>query len=93
MKAEIICLEEDALFFLLDKVVEHVKKTQTHNKDETIWLNTEEAMELLGIKSKTSLYKLRVNGEIRYTQPQHKVIMYDKSSILAYLDKHSKQVF
>jgi len=50
-------------------------------------------MELLGVKSKTTLQKLRDEGSIRFSQPQKKIILYDRDSVMDYLDKHAKDIF
>lgn len=50
-------------------------------------------MRLLNIKSKTTLQKLRDEGRIRYTQPEKKIILYDRDSIDAYLENNSKDTF
>lgn len=58
-----------------------------------VWVDDEEAMRLLNIKSKTTLQKLRDEGKIRYSQPQKKIILYDRRSIEAYLERHAKEAF
>lgn len=85
---KVICLEDDAFYSLVEQVVERIKHQNniTHDK----WVTSEKAMEALNIKSKTTLQKLRDNGEIRFTQPQKKIILYDYDSILDYLEKHVK---
>jgi hypothetical protein len=45
---------------------------------------------LLSIKSKTTLQKLRDEGKIRFTQPQKRLILYDRSSIAAYLERNAR---
>jgi hypothetical protein len=50
-------------------------------------------MEILNIKSKTTLQKLRDEGSITFTQPQKKIILYDHDSLLEYLKSHSKTSF
>jgi hypothetical protein len=58
-----------------------------------IWVSTEEAMELLHLKSKTSMQKLRDSGAIIFSQPMKKVILYNYESILKYLQDHSHKTF
>lgn len=58
-----------------------------------IWVSTEEAMELLHLKSKTSMQKLRDTGSIIFSQPMKKVILYNYESILQYLQEHSHKKF
>ena len=88
---EVICLEEPAFYALIDKVVNKLKVLHGDNAEK--WINDEEAMTALNIKSKTTLQKLRDEGKIRFSQPQKKIILYDKSSIDEYLDKHAHDTF
>jgi len=55
------------------------------------WIDGGEAMDLLGIKSKTALQKLRDEGKIRFSQPQPRIILYDRDSIEQYIEKHAKE--
>lgn len=88
----IICLESDAFYALVNNVVERIKDEQGF-QNQQIWISDIEAMELLRIKSKTTLQKLRDTGSIRYSQPMKKVILYDKQSILDYLDANANETF
>ena len=47
----------------------------------------------LNIKSKTTLQELRDNGDIGFSQPRKKVILYDVDSIETFLEKHSRKPF
>ena len=87
----VICLEEPALMALVEQVYERLKdqKKVTHEK----WIDGAEVMQMLGVKSKTTLQKMRNEGVIRFTQPQHKVILYDRDSVMEYLDNHAKNTF
>ena len=88
--SETICIDTKAFYELIDAVTGYIKETH-QVKDK--WLGTDEAMKLLGIKSKSSLQDLRDEGKIRFTQPQKKIILYDRESIDAYLEKHAKETF
>lgn len=88
---QVICLEEKAFYELVEQVVQRLKEKNNVIRDK--WVSNEEAMRLLNIKSKTTLQKLRDEGRIRYTQPEKKIILYDRDSIDAYLDKNSKDTF
>ncbi len=87
---QVHCLEDKAFYELLDTVIAYVK---TNHQEKDRWVADEEAMRLLNIKSKTTLQTLRDEGKIRYSQPQKKIILYDRRSIDAYLEKHSKETF
>ena len=89
---EVICLEDKAFFSLIDEVVERIKeKNPTVRLDK--WISGSEAMQLLRISSKTTLANLRNEGKIRYTQPQRKIILYDRESIEEYLEKNANETF
>ncbi len=66
----------------------------THlSKEPNEWILESEAMELLGIKSKSHLWKLRSEGRITYTQPSRKILLYSRSSIHEYLNSHIQKAF
>lgn len=88
---QVICLEEPAFYALVEEVVNRLKPQQDAARLK--WIDGHEAMQLLNIKSKTSLQNLRDQGRIRFTQPQKKVILYDRDSILEYLDQHARNTF
>ncbi len=88
---EVICLQEEAFYQLVEQVVDRLKEKQNIKQDK--WISPERAMEMLNIKSKTTLQKLRDDGSIAFTQPQKKIILYDYDSIMKYLNKHSKKPF
>jgi len=87
---EIICIEESAFYTLIERVVARLKDQHVEKEK---WIGSEEAMKLLNIKSDTTLQKLRDEGRIRFSQPQKKIILYDRESIYNYLEKHAKKTF
>ena len=91
MTMEVICLQDAALYALVDKILEQLRADQNNTVNK--WLNAHEAMLLLNIKSKTTLQNLRDEGKIRYSQPQKKIILYDRDSIKSYLENHSYKTF
>jgi len=88
---EVICLEDEAFYALVEAVVRRVKEKEGLKEDK--WISGDEAMEKLRIKSKTTLQKLRDEGKIRFSQPEKKIILYDTDSINEYLKNHSKDTF
>jgi len=87
---EVVCLETKAFYELVDDVVERMMKQR---EEKPKWLSGEEAMGILKITSKTTLQKLRDEGHIKFSQPMKKLIVYDRQSILDYLEKHSHEPF
>jgi hypothetical protein len=80
--------KEDLRIELLKMMEEMMQKPASK-----IWVSTEEAMNLLKIKSKTTLLEIRQNGKIEFSQPMKKIILYRYDSILKYLEKHSHKTF
>ena len=88
---EIICLEDKAFFALIEQVVARLEERNSQLKDK--WISDEDAMQILNVKSKTTLQKLRDEGKIRFSQPQKKIILYDRDSINAYLEQNANNTF
>lgn len=88
---KVICLEEEAFYLLVEEVTLRLKEKYYETPDK--WINDEEAMRLLNIKSKSTLQLIRDSGRVRFSQPQKKIILYDRDSIMQYLDKHAKETF
>lgn len=88
---QVICLEEFAFYALIEQVVERLKETQSSKKEK--WISDVEAMRLLNVKSKTTLQKFRDEGKIRFSQPQKKIILYDRDSIEQYLNQNARNTF
>lgn len=88
---QVICLEDAAFYTLVEQVVLRIKDMTGVKEDK--WISGEEAMNLLRVTSKTTLQKLRDEGKIRFSQPEKKIILYDRDSIHAYLDNHAKNTF
>ncbi|MEZ5016038.1 MAG: helix-turn-helix domain-containing protein [Flavipsychrobacter sp.] len=84
---EVICLEDDAFYALVNEVVSRINTMQGEKEEK--WLTPEQAMIRLGIKSKTTLQKLRDENAIRFSKPGKRIIMYDNQSIDEYLDKNA----
>jgi len=87
---EIIIFEKEAYWKHINEVLKRLKDSK---KEEKKWINEAEAMELLGVRSKSEMWKMRSQGKIRYSQPSRKIIKYDKQNILKYLENHAKNEF
>lgn len=88
---QVICLEEPAFYKLLEEVVERLK--QSPQQEQAKWVGLETAMQMMGIKSKSTLQKMRDEGKIRFSQPEKRIILYDRDSILTYLENYAKETF
>jgi hypothetical protein len=88
---EVICLEESAFTALVDRVVDYLK--QNHSIERDKWISADEALKLLDVKSKTTLQRMRDDGRIRFSQPQKKIILYDRDSIIEYLEENAQERF
>ncbi|MCW3110495.1 MAG: DNA-binding protein [Segetibacter sp.] len=82
----VICLQDEAFYALIDEVVARIKEKQNIIQDK--WISGDEAMQKLRITSKTTLQKLRDTGAIRFSQPEKKLILYDIDSINDSLDQN-----
>ncbi len=87
----VICLETEAFYSLIEEVVSRIRDKDGLPEDK--WIGSEQAMRRLQIKSKSTLQRLRDEGKIRFSQPRKKIILYDRDSILEYLESHAKESF
>ena len=83
-------MEERAFYELIETVV---KRLEEKIIKEDLWLTGEQVMKLLNIKSKTTMQKLRDNGEIRYSQYGRKIILYEKASVAEFLERYACETF
>lgn len=90
MNINMICLEDEVFYVLVEEVYQRLKEKE---KTEDLWVNADEAMRLLNIKSQTTLQKLRDEEKIRFTQPQPRKILYYRPSLNEYLEKYAKETF
>lgn len=90
---EVICFEDRAFYALIDKLEAYIDSKKPQQAQGDKWISGTEAMNLLRIKSKTTLQKLRDEGKIRYTQPEKKIVLYDRDSINAYLEDFTYETF
>jgi hypothetical protein len=88
---EVICLHDEAFYELVEQVVERMKEKNKLPQEK--WVSQERAMEILNVKSRTTIQKLRDTGAISYSQPQKKIILYDYDSIITYLENNRKSTF
>lgn len=91
----VIVLESEEFRTILQEIKEELlANLSSSSANETEWINEREAMEFLGIKSKSTLQRYRDLRLIRFSQHGvgtggGRIIKYDKSSILKYLDKNA----
>lgn len=84
-------MEEAAFYSLIEEVVSRMIKK--FNTPDSKWISGEQAMSLLNITSKTTLQKFRDKGKIRFSQPEKRIVLYDRDSILELLEKHARNTF
>lgn len=88
---KVICLHTEAFYTLIDHVVERLKE-KNKVKEEDAWITPAEAKRILNVKSNTTMQKLRDEGKIRYAGSKKNVV-YDRASIMVYLEKTAKKPF
>lgn len=87
----VICLHDEAFYKLIEEVLEKFQPGAGAYQDK--WVDNDEAMRILKIKSKTTLQQLRDEGKVRFSQPQKRIILYDRQSLEEYIESHAKNTF
>lgn len=85
----IFLTDEDSIYLLAKKITDRLLDEKEVKKE---WLTLIEVKTHLGVKSSTTIQKLRDNGSIRYSKFGRK-ILYDSQSINEYLDKNVNETF
>ncbi|MEL6837586.1 MAG: helix-turn-helix domain-containing protein [Bacteroidota bacterium] len=80
-------MDEQRIKKLVDNLITELE--ERFGKQESNWIHDTEAMKILGIRSKTTLQKLRQSDAIRYSQPSRGIIMYCRESLEAYMSEHA----
>jgi len=88
-KIMLVIQKEDLRESLLE-FAEFIKK---HEVKEKVWITPQKTMEMLNIKSKTTLNSLKDKGLIEFTQPLKKLVLFKRESVLLYLESHSHKTF
>lgn len=84
---EVVCIDSKAYYALID---EFIKKIETYKNDSVEeWIDEKQAMKILTITSKTTLQKLRDNGNIRFSKLTKKNILYNKKSIFSFIEENA----
>ena len=91
MKRSVIQITEENLERIVLRVVEILQEKYGATFDD--WVPEAQAMQLLNIKSKSTMLNLRATGQLLYSQPMHKIILYSRMSINQYLSKHARKTF
>ena len=86
----VIVINSDAYKMLVSEIRKTVRETVhevAHPKSD--WIGEKEAMDLLGVKSKTTLQNLRDSQEFKFSK-HGRIIRYSNKSILEFLERNSK---
>lgn len=86
---EIIVFEKDTYWKMQTELMKMFRESlKEASKPPSDWISTEEAKELLGVKSKSKMQQLRDDNAIKFSKHGGKLIKYSKASILDYLKKN-----
>ncbi len=90
MDLKIITIESEAFYALIEEVSQKLSKPKLDR-----FISESECMEILKIRSKSHLWKLRTEGKISYVKDNDhpKLILYDRGSLIEYLTKNLQHSF
>ncbi|WP_185096857.1 helix-turn-helix domain-containing protein [Roseivirga seohaensis] len=87
---EVIVIESKAFEELLNQLVEKLQPTE---KELNKWIDGKEAMEILHITAKSTLQKMRDNGEIEFSKINDRTILYNRFSIEEFIESKKSKTF
>jgi len=86
---KMLLMEEGQFYELLDRYLE---KSKAKHQEIPEFVNEKVALKTLGLKSKTSLWKLRSTGAISYSK-MGKIILYRYISLKNYITQNEHKTF
>ena len=84
----LFCLDYEGIKMLAREVAEKLNK-EAYDSDDKLWINEKEAMHLLRITSKTTFQKYRDEGKFSFSRLSTKLILYNRRSILDFIESNS----
>jgi hypothetical protein len=90
--AKFICMESEAWYAMIKTAVAQIRAEDNAVKEDK-WISDDKASSLLNGASKSTMQRLRDNSLIKFTQPTRKLILYDRDSIMEYLNKNTRETF
>lgn len=91
-KDEIITIRSEALLEIVRQAIAFVQENGLADSEDK-WVSAERAKEILHISSNSYLCYLRSHGLIEYSQPAKKLIVYNRLSLLEYLENSKQSKF
>ena len=85
-----ICMDEEVYYDLKEGLINRLKTVNEIKYDP--WIDVNEALRLLSITSQTTLKKFCDRGYIRVSKITEKIVLYDRQSILDFLESRVKTV-
>lgn len=89
-----ILIDSKAYKMLLNQIEGVIQKVVVESVNKALkefssdWVNSKEAMKILKIKSKTTLKKMRIKFDIKFTVSGN-TILYSRNNLLAHLESNS----
>lgn len=88
--ANFIVFEKEAYYNVLNEFLKIAKET-VRKENLSVWMSEEEAMNMLGVSSKSTMQKFRDEDRIIYSMVTAKNIRYNRESILNYIEQKSNR--
>lgn len=85
---KVVVFEEKAYYEMLAEMKRVVKEAIEQSK-ESIWVDSKEAANILGIKSRTKMLQLRKEEKIIYSK-HGRIIKYKRQSLYDFLDQNAR---
>ncbi|MGB1295740.1 MAG: hypothetical protein ACPG6V_09685 [Flavobacteriales bacterium] len=87
---QILLLSKEDLMEALQQFALELEKQKIVHKP---WISVDEAKNMLSIKSSTTLFKLKNEGKISFAQPSRKILLFERQSILDFLENNKQNTF
>lgn len=86
-----ILLDPLQLEMLADILYTRIEKRLSAYQDK--WLDLSQVKALLRVSSSSTIQDLRDSGQLRFSKINSRTILYDRDSVLEYIERHIKEKF
>ncbi len=88
----LILSDEETFYKMASEIVDRILKEKKELQSQ-IWISESQVMALMHIKSKTTLATYRAKGYIAYSALGKRSFIYDKRSVLAFINSRIRKAY
>jgi len=78
---------------LIEALIQFAKEIEENKTIPNEWLTVEQTKKMLNIRSNTTLFKYKNEGKLSYAMPSPKILLFERKSVLEFLNNIKQNSF